>query len=411
MLANVRVSRSALVVLAGCAACQLCAGLFYATRVLSPDVIEDLGWTRTMWSSAMAPMLLVSSISQPIVGIACIRFGVRPVVVSSLLVTALTFVVLATMQSLWHFYIAMGLLALGNAGIGDVVISSLVTRWFDRARGLALGFAFVGSNVGAIVTIQLMAELAQNGSWRRAALLVGVGSVALILPIAMLTIRAPRPEEETQDPATHETGKPQAVLGESIPLDRAIRRPAFWVLAYTLGCYSLAQMGMFDHLVLYLTDIGYSKLEAAGALEFTVGAGIVSKLAAGIIALRVSAKSALVVNTGLLASSFALIPFAQSPAVLGVFGVVFGVSVAARDVLFPLLVARIFGPRYLAAIYGFLMISYFPGGGLGPIALARAHDVLGSYELGFGLCAAMVGAAAIALLTISQLDEVETGNR
>ena len=84
------------------------------------------------------------------------------------------------------------------------------------------------------------------------------------------------------------------------------------------------------------------------------------------------------------------------------------VSVAARDVLFPLLVARVFGPRYLAAIYGFLMISYFPGGGLGPIVLARAHDVLGSYELGFGLCAALIGAAAIALLTISQLNEADS---
>ncbi len=405
MLANARVSRRALLALSGCAACQLCAGLFYATRVLAPDVIGDLGWTRTMWSSAMAPMLLVSSISQPLVGVACVRFGVRPVVVGSLLVIALTFVVLAGMQSLWHFYVAMALLALGNAGIGDVVISSVVTRWFDRARGLALGIAFAGSNVGAIVTVQLMATLAQSDSWRRAALLVGVGSVALVLPIAMLTIQEPRPEEEAQEPATDETGKPKAVRVESIPLTRAIRRPAFWVFFYTLGCYALTQLGMIDHLVLYLTDLGYSKLEAAGALEFTVGAGIVSKLAAGIIALRLSAKRALVINTALLASSFALIPFADSPVVLGIFGLVFGVSTAARDVLFPLLVARVFGPRHLAAIYGFLMISYFPGGGLGPIGLARAHDVLGSYELGFGLCAGLVGAAAIALLTISQRDE------
>ena len=48
----------------GCVTCQLCAGLFYASRALAPDVIEDLGWTRTMWSSGMAPMLAVSSVSQ-----------------------------------------------------------------------------------------------------------------------------------------------------------------------------------------------------------------------------------------------------------------------------------------------------------------------------------------------------------
>ena len=116
MLAKVHVSRRALLVLLGCAVCQLCAGLFYATRVLAPDVIGDLGWTRTMWSSAMAPMLLVSSLSQPFVGVACVRFGVRPVVGSSLVVIALTFVVLAAMQSLWHFYVAMALLALGALG-------------------------------------------------------------------------------------------------------------------------------------------------------------------------------------------------------------------------------------------------------------------------------------------------------
>ena len=99
MFADARDSRRALLVLAGCATCQLCAGLFYATRVLAPDVIDDLGWTRTMWSSAMAPMLLVSSISQPIVGVACLRFGVRPVMASSLLVLALTFVVCSAIAS------------------------------------------------------------------------------------------------------------------------------------------------------------------------------------------------------------------------------------------------------------------------------------------------------------------------
>ncbi len=89
------------------------------------------------------------------------------------------------------------------------------------------------------------------------------------------------------------------------------------------------------------------------------------------------------------------------------FGVVFGVATAARDVLFPLLVAQVFGPRYIAAIYGFFMLSYFPGGGLGPIGLARLHDVLGSYAIGFGLCAGMLGLAVLALFAVSRSVENE----
>ena len=391
------------------------AGLFYATRVIAPDVIADLGWTRTMWSSAMAPMLFVSSLSQAFVGSACVRFGIRPVMTASLLVLALSFSVLSAMTSLWHFYLAMGLLALGNAGIGDVAISGVITRWFDRGRGLALGFAFVGSNVGAIIFVHLMAGLAATGSWRTAALTVGCGSIAVIIPIAVWCVRDPRAGETADGPSQARDGgqtegrEPKAAfeVAESIPLDRALRRPAFWILFYTLFCYALAQLGIADHLVLYLTDLGYSKVDAAGALELTVGAGIVSKLGAGVLALRLSPKKALIANTALLAGSFALIPFVENRTLLVAFGVVFGVATAARDVLFPLLVAQVFGSRYIAAIYGFFMLSYFPGGGLGPIGLARLHDVLGSYAIGFGLCAAMLVLAVLGLFTIPRSVENE----
>ena len=68
---------------------------------------------------------------------------------------------------------------------------------------------------------------------------------------------------------------------------------------------------------------------------------------------------------------------------LGLFGLSFGVATASRDVLFPLLLAEVFGTRYFAQIYGFFMLAYFPGGGLGPIALGHLHDVTGSYAIGF----------------------------
>ena len=84
-----RATQAALVVF-GCMLCQMGAGFFYASRALSAEVVADLGWTRTVWSSGMAPMLLVSSVSQAFVGAACARFGVRPVVVASLLCLAIS---------------------------------------------------------------------------------------------------------------------------------------------------------------------------------------------------------------------------------------------------------------------------------------------------------------------------------
>jgi predicted MFS family arabinose efflux permease len=367
-------------IVVGCMVCQMGAGLFHATRALAPDLIADLGWTRTMWSSAMLPMLFVSSICQAFVGAACVRFGVRPVVVTSVVFLVVSLVVLSTVQDPWIFYLATVLLAIGNAGI-------------------ALGFAFVGSNLGAVIFLHAIAAVTTVASWREAALGLGIAGGVLILPFALFVVRDPRPGEgaSQEDASAEIEGRARGADAGSIPLSRAIRGPAFWIFFHTIFCYAIVQLGLYDHLILYLGDIGYSRTEAAGALELAMGAGIIAKLGAGAVALRISARTALLINTWALTASLALMPFAADPRMLALFGLVFGISTAARDVLVPLFVAEVFGARYFPQIFGALMVAFFPGGGLGPIILARAHDVLGTYRPGFMACLLMTATAAIAL--------------
>ncbi len=400
-------TRQAALVVLGCLVCQMGAGLFYASRAIAPDVIQDLGWTRTMWSSAMAPMIFVTSVCQAVIGAACVRYGVRPVLVGAVLCLGGTFLVLASMHSLPAFYAATMLLALGNAGIGDVSVGAVVTRWFQRSRGVALGFALAGSNIGAVVFVQAINGWTGSLGWRGATAAVGVLAVALILPFALFVVRDPRAGEgEDASPAgggapaapgapgaeTRAGGPPDAEAGAST-LAQALRRAPFWVLFFTVFCYAVAQLGMVDHLVLYLVDLGYSRSQAADALGLTVGAGILAKLGAGAVALRVPTRRLLVANTALLAFAVALLPFAADPRLLAVAGFSFGIATSARDVLIPLSAAEFFGSRHFAEIYGVMMLAYFPGGGLGPLVLARVRDVTGSYESGFAICLAILLAA------------------
>ena len=386
--------RAALVVL-GCMLCQMGAGFFYASRALSGDVVEDLGWTRTMWASGMSPMLVVSSVSQAFVGAACARFGVRPVVVASLLCLAVSVVTFSTMQNLVQFYAAMMILALANAGIGDVSIGSVITKWFSKRRSLALGFAMAGSNVGSIVFLGALGLTIDDTGWRETALTVGLGGVAVILPAAFAFVRDPRPGEgeAPEDEATSESG--QAL--PSLRYGEILRRPAFWILFYSLFCYSLVQLGLYDQFVLYLTDLGYEKQEAYGALGLAVGAGIAAKLGAGAVGQLVPARVAFLVNTGLLATSLILVPFAVSPLVLTAFSICFGLSTSSRDVFLPLAVADAFGTRSFARVYGLMMLAFVPGGALGPVVLAEAHRLFGDYRPGFAACIALVVLASLAL--------------
>lgn len=379
--------------------CQMGAGFFYASRALSTEVIGELGWTRTMWASGMAPMLVVSSISQAFVGTACIRFGVRPVVLASLLCLATSAVVFGAMQSMVHFYVAMVLLAFANAGIGDVSIGSVITKWFSRRRSLALGVAMVGSNVGSIVYVGVMAMILAEASWRTAALVVGVGGVAVILPFALLVVREPRAGEGADFEAARQSTEAASEAREERPLAlrEVVRRPAFWILFYSLFCYSLVQIGLVDQFVLYLTDLGYSEPQAFGALQLAVGAGIAAKLGAGVVGQLVSAKTAYLANTALLALSLLLVPFAGEGWILTAFSICFGLSTASRDVLLPLAVADAFGTRTFAQVYGLMILAYVPGGAIGPIVLAEAHRVFGHYRPGFFACTVLVLGACVAL--------------
>lgn len=411
-------ARSVLIVL-GCLVCQMGAGYFYATRALAPEVIADLGWTRTMWSSGMAPMLLVSSVAQVFVGAACVRFGVRLVVVTSVLLIAASALALATMQSLPQFYAAMVLLALGNAGIGDVSIGGVITRWFHQYRSIALGFAMVGTNLGAVVFVHAITSLSQEVSWRRAAVTVVAGAMVVILPFAIFVVRDPKRGEgaaSAEAPESLNTESASESVPESAPgteasetspavdspLREVIRRPAFWALFYALFCYSFIQLGLYDHLVLYLQDLGYSRSEAASALELAVGAGIIAKLGAGVIAMRVPAPTVFFVNTAILTIGIALVPFAADSQILTLFGLLFGVTTSARDVLLPLAVADFFGVRSFSKNYGMMMLAFIPGGVLGPVLLARIHDLFGTYRPGFtgSLILLIIATIALGLLAL-----------
>ena len=410
-------SRQAILIVLGCLVCQAGAGLFYASRAIAPDVIAELGWTRTMWSSAMAPMIFVTSVSQALIGAACVRYGIRPVLVVAVLCLGATFFAFAGMHSLPAYYGATMLLALGNAGIGDVSVGAVITRWFDRSRGIALGFAFAGSNIGAVFFVRAITEWTGAFGWRAATAAVGLLSVVVILPFALFVVRDPRSDEgegaaearagsiaaspvrvgASRTPAPIEAaGEHDSTLADSL------KSPAFWILFFTVFCYAVAQLGMLDHLILYLVDLGYARSAAADALGLTVGAGILAKLGAGVVALRVPTRILLIVNTALLAFSIALLPFAADPWLLGVAGVAFGIATSARDVLIPLAAAEFFGSRYFAGIYGIMMLAYFPGGGLGPLVLARVHDVTGSYEMGFMVCLAFLIAALTGQIFASQ---------
>ena len=97
------------------------------------------------------------------------------------------------------------------------------------------------------------------------------------------------------------------------------------------------------------------------------------------------------------------------PVLLTVFVFSYGFSQACRDVVYPLVLGRCFGDRYLGEIYGAMTLTLLPGGALGPIFAGALYDVnpldQPGVELGKRLIYGLMGRAGSDRPEILEVDE------
>ncbi len=413
----------ALWVVIGCLVCQMGLGLTYVKSGLAADLIEALDLTRAQFSGANTPQLAVQSLASPFAGYLTVRFGAKRVLTASALLFAVVFVGFSRIESVWGFYFAIAGVGLGAAGMGDVTVGHVVAQWFRRHRGLALGIAYAGSNLGGSAMVWLTGAVTARSDFRMALLAVALFSLVVLLPAAYFLVRdretvrgettaaaphAGRASIESASQPLTDASAADAAAAASAPADEtsldlraAVRTRTFWILTATLFAFFFYFNGILDHFVLILTDAGVSHAEAATRLSQTIGLGIVSKVAGGYLADRVSQERAILYDYAVLGLSSVVLFFLPDRLMLiPVFVVTYGFSQAARDVVWPLAVERCFGARHLGSIYGAMTLALLPGAALGPLAAAAVRDVTGSYRLVFLLFIAMNAAALTALFFV-----------
>jgi hypothetical protein len=176
---------------------------------------------------------------------------------------------------------------------------------------------------------------------------------------------------------------------DGVSLAAARRTPAFGVLAAVLFLFYCYYLGINNHLVAYLSDVGFGDAAAARSFGYTVAIGIAGKLGIGFLVDRIGLRAATLATFGALAAgAWLLLGLAAAPTLRPLFLTVHGAGVAAENVLLPLVIVACFGPRHMPAIYGALMLALLPGGVVGPLVAARSYDVLGTYRPAFASFAA-----------------------
>jgi len=116
-------------------------------------------------------------------------------------------------DTLWHLYFSYGLVtALGQGALGFVGHSALISYWFIRRRGTAIGIASMGQGFGALIMVTLTQFLISWIGWRATYMVTATLILLTVVPAnALLQRRYPHDIGQFPDgdpaPSSDDTGE------------------------------------------------------------------------------------------------------------------------------------------------------------------------------------------------------------
>jgi sugar phosphate permease len=298
---------------------------------------------------------------------------------------------LAHMTALWMFYLFYIFNALGYVCGGPLPNQVLLSRWFDKARGKAMGFAYLGIGIGGYLVLKLSPRLVEAFGWRGALQFLGILIVLLALPLAYFV------RDEPDTPVAGATPV-AASPGSATPVRDLFRNPAFYLLALGSMCSIGAVGGTNQHLKLFLSlDMKYTQDAAATITSTVLACSIAGRLIMGWLADRIARKHVMILIYLLIACSIPLLFMADSTPAMYAFAALFGLGLGGEYMIIPLMAAELFGVRVLGRLLGVILTADGVAEATSPMLIGYLRDRTGSYDAGFTLLIAIALAGTVAI--------------
>lgn len=375
----------AMIITAGCMIALLTFGVRAGFGLFLEPMSTDLGWSREAFAFAIALQNLLWGAGQPAAGALADRYGSGKVLAIGGLSYALGLMLMSVGGSPALFTLSAGVLVgLGLSGASFTIVLAAIGRSVPpEKRSWALGLGTAAGSLGQFLVAPLGQAFISAYGWS-AALLILSAMVALVLPLA--TVLSGKPPEAPDGP--------DETIGEAI-------RRAFGHSSYVLLVIGFFVCGFHvafiqTHLPAYLQDLGLAASLGAWSIAAIGLFNVIGSYGAGVLGGTHSKKNMLAgiyAVRALVIALFVLVP--ATPASVLLFSAAIGVLWLSTVPLTSGLVAMMFGPRYMATLFGFVFFSHQIGAFLGVWLGGALYDRVGSYDVVWWLSVALGIVAAI----------------
>lgn len=368
-------------------------------------IMDEFGGSRASTALIFSIALLFFGLASPFAGALVDRFGPRNIIAGGVLLLAIGAAGCSQARAVWHLYFFFGVLvSVGLCLSGWVPFSVVISRWFVRKRGTALGIYMTSGSLSNLVTF-LVQYLISSLGWRHSFLVLAVLPLVMVVPVTAFVLHS-RPEDiglvPDGDPAPggQTTGHlPAEALvvdkdwaSRNWTLPQALSTARFWMLWGAFFCWTGVGLNiLMAHQVAFAVDMGYSQVLAASVFVFFGLSGTLGYLL-GFISDRIGRELTFALGSLLAIVAVILLLLvrdAHHPWLLYGYGVLMGWGWSLAMPAITATVVDLFQGRHFGAIMGSAVSGFGVGGLLGPWLAGFIFDRMGSYDLAFILVLAM----------------------
>jgi MFS family permease len=355
----------------------------YSFSVFIKSLAQDFHSSRTSISLAFTLANLMQSVGAPLIGRLVDRFGAHKVIIPSTVIFGLVLVTFRYFSTnLWQLYAFFILIGFIGTGAAPVPYGIVISRWFDKRRGLALGLMMMGLSCGAILMPPIAQRLIIKFGWRTAYTIVGFAVLAVAVPIVGIFLKDSPQKMGLQPDGVLElnTRSKAEKVEQGVSWSDARREPTFWFLASAFFLLGASVHACVIHLVPMLTDHGITLQRAAFASSLLGFALLIGRVFTGYFLDRFFGPYVAMLLFSGVAVGISLFWTGAGGSLILLAVFLVGLGMGAEADIIAYLTSRYFGLRSFGEIYGYLFATFTLAGALGPVLMGAGYDRLGSYR-------------------------------
>jgi MFS family permease len=388
------------------------AGFRSAPSVLIVPLEEAFGWSRSQVSLAVSINVLLFGLVAPFAAALMERFTVRKVVMSALLVVAISSISTIFMTQPWHLWLLWGIgVGTGAGSMALVFAATIANRWFVARKGIVVGALTAATATGQLIFLPLLSHFAVTYGWKSVSLTVG-GASAAVVPFIYFFLKE-KPESlgitPYGAPADWQPKAPSQMSAGKLAIDTAVQSSKsrdFWILFGTFFVCGLSTNGLIGtHFIPAAHDHGMPTTVAASLLALIGVFDVIGTIFSGYLTDRIDPRKLLFFYYGLRGLSLFLLPSilfsSVHPSTL-VFVIFYGLDWVATVPPTIVLCRHVLGQERATVVYGWVFVGHQVGASVAAIGAALLRVNLGDYAVSFYISAAMCLVAALAVLQIAK---------